>query len=149
MLIVKCSFNRIVGGNCSYDPKDRKKSTEILPVQSCKRDITGRKSLWSIPDVENEVELILARASIFLSPDHKDTLSYTICPAHRASLSIGWCRGSNRCRVPEELSQHQNGKSSRGRRQWPKAERGLGKAASRFILEKTGTFLPVGTGEEY
>ena len=147
MSIVKCSFNRTVGGNCSYDPKDRKKSTEILPLQSYKRDITGHKSLWSIPDVENEVELILVRESIFLSSDHKDTLSYTICPAHRASLSIGWCRGSNRCRVPEELSQ--NGKSSRGRRQWPKAERGLGKAASRFILEKTGTFLPVGTGEEH
>ena len=96
MSIVKCLFNRIVGSNCSYDLKDRKKSTEILPLQSCKRDITGHKSLWSIPDVENKVKLILARTSIFLSPDHKDTLSYTICPAHRTSLSIGWCRGSNK-----------------------------------------------------
>ena len=76
MSTVKCSFNRIVGGNCSYDPKHRKKSTEILPLQSCKRDITGHKSLWSIPDVENEVELILARASIFLSSDHRHLVIY-------------------------------------------------------------------------
>ena len=76
MSIVKCSFNRIVGGNCLYDPKDIKKSTEILPLQSCKRDITGHKSLWSIPDVENEVELILARASIFLSSDHRHLVIY-------------------------------------------------------------------------
>ena len=148
MSTVKCSFNKLVGGNCSNYPKDRKKSTEILPLQSCKRDIAGHKSLWLIPDEENKVELILARASIFSSPDHKDTLSHTICPAHRASLSIGWCRGSNRCRVREELSQHENGKASRRKRKWPRAERGIGKAASEFVLKKMGRFLPVGTDKE-
>lgn len=56
MSIVKCSFNTIVGGNCSYDPKDRKKSTEIVPLHACKKHIAGHKSLWAIPDMENEVD---------------------------------------------------------------------------------------------
>ena len=141
----KCSFSAVVGGVCSYDPRDRRKLTKLIPLHSCKKDITGHKSLWSIGDVTSEVELILARASIFSSKKHGKISSYTICPSHRASLGVGWRRGSNRCRVPEELSEHKHGQT-RSAKQWPRAERGLGKAASSLILKKTGIFLPVGTG---
>ena len=38
---------------------------DIIPLLSCKRDISGDKKAVGISDVGSEVELILARASIF------------------------------------------------------------------------------------
>ena len=54
---VKCSFSSLVGGSCSYDPRDRSRSTEVIPFLNCKRDIAGHKSSLSITDVETEIEL--------------------------------------------------------------------------------------------
>ena len=34
-----CSFKAIVGGVCGYNPKDRKRDTEIVPLLSCNKDI--------------------------------------------------------------------------------------------------------------
>ena len=53
---VKCSFSSFVGGSCSYDPRDRSRSTEVIPFLNCKRDIAGHKSSLSITDVETEIE---------------------------------------------------------------------------------------------
>ena len=66
---VKCSFNSLVGSPCSYDPRDRQKSTVVIPFVDCKRDIPSHKSSLSITDVESEIELILSGASIFSSSD--------------------------------------------------------------------------------
>ena len=91
-----------------------------------------------ISDVESEIELILARASVFVSPP--DLTDFTVCPAHRYSLGIGWRRGSHRCRVPAQLCKH--GKRAKPR----KADRGISKALSNILLRSTGVFLSVGPG---
>ena len=61
----KCSFSSIVGGRCSFDLKDRKKSTEVIPFINCNRDIAGNKSFLSLTDVESEIELILSERLFF------------------------------------------------------------------------------------
>ena len=122
---VKCSFSSLVGGSCSYDPRDRSRSTEVIPFLNCKRDIAGHKSSLSITDVETEIELILGRVSTSFSSE-LDLSELTICPRHRSSLGIGWRRGSNLCRVPPPISKHggqaqKNAKAERGRDQVPES----------------------------
>jgi len=135
---VKYSFSGIVEVSCTYERRDRAKNTEVIPLVYCNREIAGHKSTWEIADVETEVELILARASIFTFPENIAQL--TICPYHRSSLGTGWRRGSQRCQVPRDLSKHSD------ERKWPKGERGLGKLGSNFDYQKTGVFVPVGSG---
>ena len=54
--------------------------------------------------VDTEVELILAKSSIFSFPSNIADMD--VCPAHRSSLGIGWRRGLPRCRIPAQLSKH-------------------------------------------
>ena len=136
---ISCSFFRIVGGQCSQDKRSRaEKNALIVPLLSCGKNISVHAQSVAVTDVESEIELILARASIFTTPD--DISKMTICPAHRSSLGIGWRRGSERCRVPETLSNHGHGKSR-------KADRGINKALSKTILKRSGIFIPVGSGK--
>ena len=137
---VKCSFSSLVGGSCSYDPRDRSRSTEVIPFLNCKRDIAGHKSSLSITDVETEIELILGRVSTSFSSE-LNLSELTICPRHRSSLGIGWRRGSNLCRVPPPISKH-GGQAQKN----AKAERGLGKSACYLTWKKLGIFIPVGSG---
>lgn len=137
---VKYSFSSLVGGSCSYDPRDRSRSTELIPFLICKRDIAGHKSSLSITDVETEIELILGRVSTSFSSE-LDLSELTICPRHCSSLGIGWRRGSNLCRVPPPISKH-GGQAQKN----AKAERGLGKSACYLIWKKLGIFIPVGSG---
>ena len=137
---VKCSFSSLVGGSCSYDPRDRSRSTEVIPFLNCKRDIAGHKSSLSITDVETEIELILGRVSTSFSSE-LNLSELTICPRHRSSLGIGWRRGSNLCRVPPPISKH-GGQAQKN----AKAERGLGKSACYLIWKQLGIFIPVGSG---
>ena len=67
---VNCSFQRLVGGYCSQDKRSRaaEKSSVILPLRSCEKDISAQKLSVGINDVESEVDIILARASIFNVP---------------------------------------------------------------------------------
>jgi len=60
----------------------------VVPVKSCDRDISGHTSSVEITDVFTEVDLILALTSVFSFPC--DIATWTICPAHRTSLGIGW-----------------------------------------------------------
>ena len=124
---VKCSFSSLLGGSCSYDPRDRSRSTEVIPFLNCKRDIAGHKSSMSITDVETEIELILGRVSTSFSSE-LNLSELTICPRHRSSLGIGWRRGSNLCRVPPPISKH-GGQAQKN----AKAERGLGKSACYYL----------------
>ena len=43
-----CSFLAIVGGQCGYDRRDRKKSIECVPLLSRDRDITGHMSTFQV-----------------------------------------------------------------------------------------------------
>ena len=60
-----CSFLKITGGSCGSDTEDRSRSVDCVPLLSCNRDISAHKSAFALSDIENEVDLILSRASIF------------------------------------------------------------------------------------
>ena len=137
---VRFSFKTLVGGLCSFDQRDKKQSTEIVLLLSCSKSITNHKSLWNFQDMDNEVELILARATVFSIQESVQTM--TICPSHRSSLGIGWTRGTDRCRVPYEISKHKN---IRGK--CPNADRGVSKLFSHVIWNKTGLLVSVGSGK--
>ena len=110
----------------------------VLHCLSCQRDVTGHMAMFAFHGIDNEVELILARASIFSFPRNIDQM--TLCPAHRASLGIGWTRRvPDKCKVPSILSYSED----IGKR--PKADRGLSKAGSYAVLQETGVFLAVGS----
>ena len=134
---VHCSFRPLVGGVCTFARRDKAKSTEIVPLLTCEKDISRHISSLAFADVENEVDLLLARSAIFTRP--KNIGEFTICPSHRSNLGVGWYRGSTKCRVPEVIARHRS-------KQKPKAERGIGKRFSRVILRKTGAFIAVGSG---
>jgi hypothetical protein len=68
MASVSCTFKSIVGGNCSYDPRDRHKKEFVIPLSSCDLDISGHKKAFGVQDIYSEVELILARALMFAVP---------------------------------------------------------------------------------
>ena len=123
-----CSFQRLGGGQCGKDPRARgsKKndSVSIVPLLSCKKEILEHKrslGLTAASGVDTEVDLILARSSIFSCPPIISDLNK--CPAHRYSLGIGWRRGAARCRVPTQILKHV--RKSRA------ADRGIGKALKR------------------
>jgi len=137
---VCCSFRTLVGGPCTFDRRNIKYLVDITPLTSCVKDISGHKSLFGFQDVENEIELILARARIFeICPS--TIASLTICPSHRSNLGIGWIRSKKTCCVPTELSRHHKGK-------FPKADRGISKLLSQTIMDQTGVFVPVGLGKQ-
>ena len=78
---VICSFQKLVGGVCASDK--RYERAVVVPVLSCERDISGHTPSVEIRDVHSEVELILARASVFLLP--RDTVYFDVdylpCPS--------------------------------------------------------------------
>jgi len=135
-------LSHFVGGLYSFDRRDRGQSIEIVPLLSCSKDIMRHKSLWQFQDVKSEVDLILARAAMFTVPQNANTM--TICPSHRSSLGLGWTRGTERCRVPPEISEHRN---VRGK--WPKADRGINKNFSQFIMKRMGHLVHVGSGRYF
>ena len=137
-----CSFESLVGTPCSFDRKDKHRSTEIVPLSLCNKDVTGHGSTWSFSGIESETDLILARAGIF-SVTSRDLSSFHICPFHRSELDIGCRRNSysNSCQVPKEIANHIE------RRGKPvKADRGVGKNISEYIHQQTGILIPVGSG---
>ena len=118
-----CSFKPLVGTPCSFDRRDKHRSTEIVPLSLCNKDVTGHRSTWSFSGIESETDLILARVGIF-SVTSRDLSSFNICPFHRSELGVGWRRNSysNSCQVPKEIANHIE------RRENPvKADRGVGK----------------------
>ena len=59
----------IVGGQCGHDRIDRNRAKECIPLLSYQRDVTGRKAMFAFQGIDNEVQLMLARASIFSFPE--------------------------------------------------------------------------------
>ena len=60
-----CSFQEIVGGKCGFSSKDKEKSPKVISLLNCTNNIDKHKSALAFTDVQNEVELILARARLF------------------------------------------------------------------------------------
>ena len=121
-----CSFQRLVGGQCGQDPRSTKVQ-DLVPLLTCNKDISRHKSslgLLTGSGVDTELELILARSSIFSFPSNISDMD--ICPAHRSSVGTGWRRGLARSRT---------------------TDRGISEEISRLILRITGIFLPVGSGK--
>ena len=80
------SFQRLVGGQCGQDPRSIKVQ-DFVPLLTCNKDISRHKSslrLMTGSGVDNEVELILARSSIFSFP--YNISDNDICPAHRWAM---------------------------------------------------------------
>ena len=92
--------------------------------------------------MKSEVDLASTAMFTYTVPQNVNTM--TICPSHRSSLGIGWTRGTERCRVPPEISEHRN---VRGK--WPKADRGINKNFSQFIVKRTGHLVHVGSGRYF
>lgn len=136
-----CSLKTVTGGNCGHDPRDRQKFCKAIPFLSCNKDISSHENVFQFSGHESEIDLILSRAGrLFTRP--KDIETWTICPLHRSKLGLGWTRKSvTRCRVPVQISDH-----GKGKRKWPRGERGLGKREAQLILKNTGVFIQVGSG---
>ena len=69
-----CSFQEIVGGKCGFSSKDKEKSVKLIPLLNCTSNIYKHKSALAFTDVQNEVELILARSRFFSRPQNIDQL---------------------------------------------------------------------------
>ena len=109
-----CSFQQLLGGQCGQDPRSTKVQ-DLVPLLTCNKDISRHKSslgLMTVSGVDTEVELILARSSIFSFPSNISDMN--ISPAHRSSLGIGWRRGLARCRISAQLSKHDYGSWNKG-----------------------------------
>ena len=139
---VSCSFEPLVSTPCSFDRRDKHRSTHIVPLLLCNKDVTEHRSTWSFSGIESETDLILARVGIF-SVTSRDLSSSNICPFHRSELGIGWRRNSysNSCKFAKEIANHIE------RREKPvKADRRVGMNISEYIHQQTGIFIPVGSG---
>lgn len=71
-------FQRLVGGQCGQDPRSIKVQ-DFVPLLTCNKDISRHKSsprLMTGSGVDNEVELILARSSIFSFPSNMSRSSF-------------------------------------------------------------------------
>ena len=54
-----CSFESLVGTPCSFDRRDKHRSTEIVPLSLCNKDVTGHRLTWSFSGIESETDLII------------------------------------------------------------------------------------------
>lgn len=134
-----CTFNAITGTDCGSNSKERIHNITAVPLLECHRDISSHKSQLSFQGVATEVQLVLARCGIYDPPEN--TVSWNICPRHRASLGVDWKRSSRKCTIPGILSKHSPRVSKR-----PNAERGLSKDDSHLVYKETGIFLAPGSG---
>ena len=132
-----CSFKSFAGGTCGFSSREDR----VVPLVSCKKDISSHLRSCKFSGPENEVDLILLRAGFFETPKNID--EFTICPTHRSHLGVGWSRGSNsRCRVPKEVFGH-----GKGSKLIPKANRGVNKRVSQMVLKMSGKFIQPGSGK--
>ena len=100
--------------------------------------VSSHKKQLQFSGCETEIELVLARSGCFQTPENIHDM--TICPLHRVSLGIGSRRSKWVCSVPGKLSGHSEESKKN-------AERGCSLAQSKYILEATGEFIPVGSGK--
>ena len=61
--MINCLFQRLVGGTlCPRRVRSSvRQKCDIIPLLSCKRDISGHKKAVGISDLGSKIELIVAR----------------------------------------------------------------------------------------
>ena len=70
------------GGTCRFSYReDRSCISQVVPLHSCKKDISSHLRSYKFSDPENEVNLILSLAGIFETLTDID--DFTFCPTHR------------------------------------------------------------------
>ena len=73
-----CSFKSFAGGTCGFSYReDRSCISQVVPLHSCKKDISSHLRSCKFSDPENEVDLILSLAGIFETLTDID--DFTIC----------------------------------------------------------------------
>ena len=134
-----CWLLSFAGGTCGFSYReDRSCISLVVPLRSCKKDISTHLRSCRFSDPENEVDLFFSPASIFemINDD------FAICPTHRSNLDVGWSRGSNsRCWVLKEVSGHGKGRV----KSIPKADRGIGKRVAQIVLKTSRKFIKPGS----
>ena len=61
-----CSFKSFAGGTCGFSYReDRSCISQVVPLHSCKKDISSHLRSCKFSDPENEVDLILSLAGNF------------------------------------------------------------------------------------
>ena len=60
----RCSFSKLVGGPCGLHNR-YPLNKDITQLVSCKKDITRHTNNLGVTDISTEIDLILARASLF------------------------------------------------------------------------------------
>ena len=63
------------GRPSGHDRRDRNRAKECIPLLSWQRDVTGHMAMFAFHDIDNEVELIPARAFIFSSTRNFDQMN--------------------------------------------------------------------------
>ena len=95
------------------------------------------KVLGILPELRTS-ELILSRAGTFYM-SAKDINALTICPFHRSELGTEWRKSQNTCRIPGKIASHGKGKGVKG-------DRGVGRAITKVIFQRTSILVPLGSG---
>ena len=82
-----CSFKSFAGGTRGFSYReDRSCISQVVPLHSCKNDISSHLRSCKFSDPENEVDLILSLAGIFETLTDID--DFTICPTHRCWVEL-------------------------------------------------------------
>ena len=81
------SFKSLAGGTCGLSYReDRSCISQVVPLHSCKNDISSHLRSCKFSDPENEVDLILSLAGIFETLADIDY--FTICATHKCWVEL-------------------------------------------------------------
>ena len=131
-----CSFKNLESFECGTVADGVHLPKEVVPLNSCVRDVSRHLANIQVRAIETENQLILTRVGLFSLNDNI-LATYSICPKHRLRLGSGWSqwdKGRKKCKYLA----HQ-GKS--------KADRTINKSVSKQIWEEFHKIVPVGFGK--
>ena len=84
---IYCSFKSFAGGTWGFSYReDRSSISQVVPLHSCKKDISSHLRSCKFSDSGYEVDLILSLASIFEKPLNIDY--FTIFPTQRCWVEL-------------------------------------------------------------
>ena len=82
-----CSFKSFPGGTCGFSYREEPSCiSQVIPLRSCKKDMSSHLQSCKFSDPENEVDLILSLAGIFETLTGID--NFKICRTHRCWVEL-------------------------------------------------------------